>query len=103
MVGHTTEAENGTTCGKQMQPFEKIYLYLIIHLFYILKQINYTKGIKSMLLSSIINGSVTTIKNSSSTFVSLYKVYIMPKILALKEKNIEYTCLKEDHNIWGKK
>lgn len=56
-----------------MQPFEKIYLYIIIHLFYILKQINYTKGIKSMLLISIINGSVTTIKNRSSTFVSLEK------------------------------
>lgn len=45
-----------------MQPFEKIYLYIIIDLFYILKQINYTKGIKSMLLISIVNGSVTTIK-----------------------------------------
>lgn len=57
---------------KQMQPFEKIYPYIIIHLFYILKQINYTKGIKSM-LNSIINGSVTKIKNRSSTFVSLEK------------------------------
>lgn len=60
---------------KQMQPFEKIYSYIIIHLFYILKQINYTKGIKSMLLISIINGSVTKIKNRSSTFVSLEKTY----------------------------
>lgn len=69
---------------KQMQPFEKIYPYIIIHPFYILKQINYTKGIKSMLLISIINGSVTKIKNRSSTFVSLEKkqtsIYIAKNI-----------------------
>lgn len=27
----------------------------------------------------------------------------MPKILALKEGNIKYTCLEEDHNIWKKR
>lgn len=27
----------------------------------------------------------------------------MPKILALKDGNIGYTCLEEDHNIWKKK
>lgn len=88
---------------KQMQPFGKIYPYIIIHLFYILKQINYTKGIKSMLLISIINGSVTKIKNRSSTFVSLEKniqAYIMPKILAFKEGKLYYTYLEEDRYIW---
>lgn len=75
-----------------MQSFEKIDLYIIIHLFYILKQINYTKGIKAMLLISNIKGSVTAMENRSSTLVSLQKhiqVYIMAKRLAWKEGNID--------------